>query len=53
MNNFKKIYLILSTFSFILIFSNAFAGSKYGTGDLKLSTNTVNYFIKYIRERTI
>lgn len=41
-----KIYII---FFIIFIFStNSFAG-RYGTGELKLSNSTVNFFIDYIR----
>ena len=48
MLNLKKINLLLIILSMLLLPSKSFA-NRYGTGDLKLSSSMVDYFISYIR----
>ena len=44
----KKINLLLIILSMLLLPSKSFA-NRYGTGELKLSSSMVDYFITYIR----
>ena len=42
-------FKFFTVFLFLLFFSNNSYAARYGTGELKLNNNMVNYFIQYIR----